>query len=145
MGLMPAPLFHLAIPAKDLQEARNFYVGILGASEGRSDERWVDFNFFGHQLVLHLDDSDTNFLDKVTSVVDGDLVPVPHFGVILDDNNWKTLVKRLNVAGWAYEIEPHVKFRNLPGEQWTMFIRDPSGNALEFKHFENLDQIFATE
>tara|TARA_Y100000817_G_scaffold256417_1_gene209725 strand:+ start:88 stop:516 length:429 start_codon:yes stop_codon:yes gene_type:complete len=137
--------FHLAIPVRDLQESRKFYVEILGASEGRSDESWVDFNFFGHQLVAHLVDHNSEALGTIDNLVDGDLVPVPHFGIILDEIGWKILIHKLTESKWPFEIAPHLKFKGQPGEQWTMFLRDPSGNALEFKFFEDPSQIFASE
>ena len=137
--------FHLAIPVRDLQESREFYVEILGASEGRSDESWVDFNFFGHQLVAHLSDPNSEVSGTIENLVDGDLVPVPHFGIILDHIGWKNIIDKLTESKWPFEIAPHLKFKGQPGEQWTMFLRDPSGNALEFKFFENPGQIFASE
>ena len=137
--------FHLAIPVRDLQESREFYVEILGASEGRSDESWVAFNFFGHQLVAHLVDHNSEALGTIDNLVDGDLVPVPHFGIILDEIGWKILIHKLTESKWPFEIAPHLKFKGQPGEQWTMFLRDPSGNALEFKFFEDPSQIFASE
>lgn len=137
--------FHLAIPVRDLQESREFYAEILGASEGRSDESWVDFNFFGHQLVAHLSDPNSEVSGTIENLVDGDLVPVPHFGIILDDIGWKNIIDKLTESKWPFEIAPHLKFKGQPGEQWTMFLRDPSGNALEFKFFENPGQIFASE
>ena len=137
--------FHLAIPVSDLQESREFYVEILGASEGRSDESWVDFNFFGHQLVAHLGDPNLVASATIEKLVDGDLVPVPHFGIILDHIGWKNIIDKLTESKWPFEIAPHLKFKGQPGEQWTMFLRDPSGNALEFKFFENPSQIFASE
>ena len=137
--------FHLAIPVRDLQKSREFYVKILGASEGRSDESWVDFNFFGHQLVAHLDDRNSEASDTIENLVDGDLVPVPHFGIILDEIGWKNIIDKLTESKWPFEIAPHLKFKGQPGEQWTMFLRDPSGNALEFKFFEDSSQLFASE
>lgn len=137
--------FHLAIPVRDLQESRQFYAEILGASEGRSDESWVDFNFFGHQLVAHLSDPNSEVSGTIENLVDGDLVPVPHFGIILDDIGWKNIIDKLTESKWPFEIAPHLKFKGQPGEQWTMFLRDPSGNTLEFKFFENPGQIFASE
>ena len=142
---MPTPLFHLAIPVNDLQMARNFYKDVLGASEGRSGDRWVDFNFFGHQLVLHLDDSQAPVSKPVTNLVDGDIVPIPHFGLIVDRMGWEELLERLDRMQWPLDLAPHIKFNNTPGEQWTMFLSDPSGNTLEFKFFENPDKIFSTE
>ena len=137
--------FHLAIPVRDLQKSREFYVKILGASEGRSDESWVDFNFFGHQLVAHLDDRNSEASETIENLVDGDLVPVPHFGIILDEIGWKNIIDKLIESKWPFEIAPHLKFKGQPGEQWTMFLRDPSGNALEFKFFEDPSQLFASE
>jgi len=143
MGTMTLPLFHIAIPVNDLTEARGFYSGVLGATEGRSDQQWVDFNFFGHQLVVHLDRSLNGSSSSITTLVDGDLVPVPHFGLIVDQTSWDTLLKRISETDWPLDIPPRMKFKGSPGEQWTMFLRDPSGNAIEFKHFENADQVFA--
>ena len=137
--------FHLAIPVRDLKETREFYVGILGASEGRSNESWVDFNFFGHQLVAHLGDPNSKAPGAIENLVDGDLVSVPHFGVIFDEIGWKAIIDKLKESNWPFELDPHIRFKGLPGEQWTMFLRDPSGNSLEFKFFENSDQIFASE
>tara|TARA_Y100001970_G_C13825094_1_gene646849 strand:- start:93 stop:521 length:429 start_codon:yes stop_codon:yes gene_type:complete len=140
---MTLPLFHLAIPVRDLTEARSFYSGVLGASEGRSDRQWVDFNFFGHQLVAHLDDSMDKHSTLLTTLVDGDLVPVPHFGLIVDQTGWDFILKRISEKDWPLEIPPRLKFKGSPGEQWTMFLRDPSGNAIEFKYFGNGNQVFA--
>ena len=131
--------FHLAIPVHNLIIAREFYSNILGFVEGRSDEKWIDFNFYGHQLVIH----DTG--EKTTSnnnFVDGHGVPVPHFGVVLTMNKWQSLKKRLISKKINFIIEPYVRFQNLTGEQATMFFLDPSGNALEFKAFKNLDNLF---
>jgi hypothetical protein len=131
--------FHLAIPVHNLIIAREFYLKILGFVEGRSDEKWIDFNFYGHQLVIH----DTG--EKTTSnnnFVDGHGVPVPHFGVVLTMNKWQLLKERLKSKKINFIIEPYVRFQNLPGEQATMFFLDPSGNALEFKAFKNLDNLF---
>ena len=140
------PPFHLAIPVHDLAEARAFYGGLLGCAEGRSAPRWVDFNLFGHQLVCHLTRQD---VDRAAvrhhNPVDGDEVPVPHFGVVLDRATWEALAARLQDARVAFLIEPHVRFRGLPGEQATMFFLDPSGNALEFKAFDDVASgLFAT-
>jgi len=131
--------FHLAIPVHNLIIAREFYSKTLGFVEGRSDEKWIDFNFYGHQLVIH--DSG----EKTTSnnnFVDGHGVPVPHFGVVLTMNKWQSFKKRLISKKINFIIEPYVRFQNLPGEQATMFFLDPSGNALEFKAFKNLDNLF---
>ena len=142
---MRTPEFHLAIPVNDLEKARKFYKNVLGATEGRSDDRWVDFNFFGHQLVAHLDDSSVPQSKPATNLVDGDTVPIPHFGLIVDRTAWEELLERLDRMQWSFDLPPHIKFKNSPGEQWTMFLSDPSGNTLEFKYFENPDRIFATE
>ena len=137
------PRFHLAFSVNDLNAARSFYEGVLGCGVGRSDTHWIDFDLYGHQIVAHLDDAKA---DRATSnAVDGDDVPVPHFGLILGWPDWELLADRLQGAGMAFVIEPHVRFNGLPGEQATMFFRDPSGNALEFKAFRNDSQIFATE
>lgn len=134
------PPFHLAIPVLDLEKSRAFYGDLLGCSEGRSDTRWVDFELAGHQLVCHL-------VEQMPTVsgrnrVDGDAVPVPHFGLVLAMQEWKNLVGRLRKAGVHFEIEPHVRFRGQLGEQGTLFLFDPSGNALEFKGFSDLDRLF---
>ncbi len=140
------PPFHLAIPVHNLDEARAFYGGLLGCPEGRSAARWVDFNLYGHQLVCHLATMEPVRAGSVHhNPVDGHAVPVPHFGVILDSASWEALAARLQAAGTTFLIEPHVRFRGLPGEQATMFFRDPSGNALEFKAFDDVESgLFAT-
>ena len=132
--------FHLAIPVHDLEIAREFYGDILGCSTGRESENWIDFNFFGHQLVTHLD-KNMNISDS-TNTVDGDRVPVPHFGIILKKKNWDTLAKKLSAANVDFIIEPRTRFKDNTGEQSTMFIKDPSGNALEFKSFQDDGHIF---
>ena len=134
--------FHLAFPVHDLAAARAFYGGVLGCREGRASARWVDFDLGGHQLVAHLDDSARPI--EASNAVDGHEVPVPHFGVVLTMDAWKALAARLEAAGVAFGIAPHVRFAGEPGEQATMFFRDPSGNALEFKAFATDDMIFAT-
>jgi extradiol dioxygenase family protein len=133
--------FHLAIPVSDLVKARLFYGEQLGCSEGRSSSHWVDFDFFGHQLVCHLDDGGQGE-ENIQNAVDGDAVPVPHFGVILSMDDWKSLRDRLIAAATEFVIEPRIRFAGKPGEQATMFFTDPSGNALEFKAFEDDQQIF---
>ena len=135
------PLFHLAFPVRDISEARRFYGGLLGCPEGRSAENWVDFNFYGHQIVAHLALDEIGH--KATSAVDGHDVPVRHFGAILDMDEWQALAGRLSEAGTEFIIEPHVRFKGEPGEQATMFFLDPSGNALEFKSFADIAQVFA--
>ena len=136
---MPAP-FHLAIPVHDLGAARRFYGGSLACPEGRSSKEWVDFDFFGHQLVAHLDASRQPLR---FNQVDGKNVPVPHFGVVVDWAEWHALAARLRDAGVSFVIEPGVRFRGQVGEQATMFLLDPSGNALEFKAFKDPSKLFA--
>lgn len=133
--------FHLAIPVNDLAAARAFYGGLLGCPEGRSAERWIDFDFFGHQLVVHRVDGGGG--DAGANPVDGHGVPVPHYGVVLTLDDWHALAERLQAAGTKFEIEPYVRFKDEPGEQATMFFRDPSGNPIEMKAFADLGQLFA--
>lgn len=134
------PPFHLAFPVRDLEAARRFYGGLLGLPEGRSAERWVDFDLFGHQLSAHLVDADE---PPATNPVDGDDVPVRHFGAVLAWDDWQALAARLRAAGASFLIEPRVRFRGEVGEQGTFFLRDPSGNALEFKSFRDPGRLFA--
>ncbi len=134
------PRFHLALPVTDLRAAREFYVERLGCQVGRSAERWIDFDFFGHQLSLHLVDHAE--VTVPTNPVDGDDVPARHFGVILDLPAWTALATRLDAAGVEFLIRPHLRFVGGVGEQSTMFLRDPSGNALEFKAFRDDDAVF---
>ena len=138
---MPTPLFHLAFPVRDIAEARGFYGGLLGCPEGRSSAAWVDFDFYGHQLVAHLAPDECGL--AATGEVDGDAVPVRHFGAILGMDAWHALAARLQAAGTRFIIEPHVRFPGEVGEQATMFFLDPSGNALEFKSFADMGQVFA--
>ena len=134
--------FHLAIPVKNLELCRTFYRDIIQCVEGRSDTHWVDFNFFGHQLVIHQKD---NFIpQQISNPVDGQDVPVPHFGVVLSMNEWRKLSERLKENGTKFIIEPTIRFKGKPGEQATLFFKDPEGNALEFKAFKDLGQLFAT-
>jgi extradiol dioxygenase family protein len=133
--------FHLAFPVHDLQAARAFYGGLLGCPEGRSSEAWVDFDLCGHQIVAHLAPDEAGH--RTTSAVDGDDVPVRHFGVVLDMAAWRALAERLRAAGVSFVIEPHVRFAGEVGEQATMFFLDPSGNALEFKAFADPTRLFA--
>jgi extradiol dioxygenase family protein len=133
--------FHLAFPVHDLQAARAFYGGLLGCPEGRSSEAWVDFDLCGHQIVAHLAPDEAGH--RTTSAVDGDDVPVRHFGVVLDMAAWRALAERLRAAGVRFVIEPHVRFAGEVGEQATMFFLDPSGNALEFKAFADPTRLFA--
>jgi hypothetical protein len=134
------PRFHLAFPVDDLEAARHFYGEVLGCPEGRSDEHWVDFDLFGHQIVAHLVESHS---ERSVNPVDGDDVPVPHFGLLLRPSQWRTLADRLVDAGIAFVIEPHTRFAGEVGEQSTMFFLDPAGNALEFKAFADDAQVFA--
>jgi extradiol dioxygenase family protein len=134
--------FHLAFPVRDIGEARRFYGGLLGCAEGRSSDHWVDFDFFGHQVVAHRKPAPTEAPHH--NAVDGHDVPVPHFGVVLTMDDWKALRDRLRQAGVTFVIEPYIRFEGEVGEQATMFFLDPSGNALEFKAFHNDAQIFAT-
>lgn len=134
-------LFHLAFPVHDLASARNFYGGLLGCPEGRSSSHWVDFDLFGHQIVAHLAPEECGH--RNTSEVDGEAVPVRHFGAILPMAEWDALAARLTAAGTRFLIEPQVRFKGQVGEQATMFFLDPSGNALEFKAFGDLSQVFA--
>ncbi|MBC7506568.1 MAG: VOC family protein [Sandarakinorhabdus sp.] len=131
--------FHLAIPVDDLGKARAFYGAVMGCAEGRSSDSWVDFNFFGHQLVVHL----APRAAVIRNAVDGDAVPVPHFGLVLDWADWEALGTRISDAGAAFELPPHVRFAGQPGEQGTFFLFDPAGNALEFKAMRNPANLFA--
>ncbi len=134
--------FHLAFPVHDLAAARAFYGGVMGCAEGRSSERWIDFDLFGHQIVAHLDPQAQSVV--VSNPVDGHDVPVPHFGVVLTMPDWQALADRVAAAGITFGIAPHIRFKGQPGEQATMFFRDPSGNALEFKAFADDAMLFAT-
>jgi len=134
--------FHVAVPVDDLAAAREFYGGLLGCREGRSADHWIDFDLFGHQFVCHLQPAARRNLGA-SNRVDGNDVPLPHFGVVLDMGDWQRLSDRLTSAGCEFVIAPYVRFRGQTGEQSTLFIRDPAGNALEFKGFRDLDQLFA--
>ena len=134
--------FHLAIPVKNLELCRTFYRDIIQCIEGRSDTHWVDFNFFGHQLVIHQKDDFTP--QQISNPVDGHEVPVPHFGVVLSMNEWRKLSERLKENGTKFIIEPTIRFKGKPGEQATLFFKDPEGNALEFKAFKDLSQLFVS-
>lgn len=133
--------FHLAFPVKDLEATKSFYGELLGCEMGRSAERWVDFDFFGHQLSAHL--RPEALANEPTNEVDGKAVPVRHFGAILEWNQWHTLADKLKDAGIEFIIEPYIRFKGEIGEQATMFFLDPSGNALEFKSFKDPSQVFA--
>ncbi len=138
MSLRP---FHLAFPVHNLAAARAFYRDVLGCAEGRSSDRWVDFDLYGHQIVAHLDPDMTP--NPTHNEVDGHHVPVPHFGIVLTMPQWEALVARLRAAGVSFGIEPNIRFKGEVGEQATMFFTDPSGNALEFKAFADDAQLFA--
>ena len=138
---MPAP-FHIAFPVDDLDAARNFYGGLLGCEEGRSSDSWIDFNLYGHQIVAHYKAPDKDSAVH-SNPVDGHDVPVPHFGVVLSREEWDALANRLRAAGTQFVIEPYVRFEGQVGEQATMFFLDPAGNALEFKAFKDMNQLFA--
>jgi extradiol dioxygenase family protein len=138
---MTLPPFHLAFPVDDLAAARRFYGELLGCPEGRSADEWVDFDLHGHQIVAHL--APEELRAAVAHDVDGDAVPVRHFGVVLPMADWQALAEKLRDAGTHFVVEPHVRFRGEPGEQATMFLLDPSGNALEFKAFADPSRLFA--
>ena len=139
----PAPLspFHLAFPVHDLALARKFYGETLGCPEGRSSEEWIDFNFYGHQIVAHLAPGETGSAQR--NAVDGHGVPVRHFGIVLPMKDWEAMAERLKAQGTAFVIEPYIRFQGQPGEQATMFFLDPSGNALEVKAFADIKMLFA--
>ena len=138
---MSLPPFHLAFPVDDLAAARRFYGELLGCPEGRSADEWVDFDLYGHQIVAHLAPEAT----PASNPVDGEHVPVPHFGIVLAMEQWKTLAARLEDGGIEFVIPPTVRFQGQPGEQATMFFRDPAGNALEFKAMANPANLFAKQ
>ncbi len=138
---MPLAPFHLAFPVDDLGAARRFYGDLLGCTEGRSSDQWIDFDFWGHQLVAHLAPGEVG--QAATNPVDGHAVPVRHFGVVLDWDDWHALAERLRGVGVAFVIEPGIRFAGRVGEQATMFFLDPAGNALEFKAFKDPSQLFA--
>lgn len=138
---MALPPFHLAFPVDDLAAARRFYGEVMGCAEGRSSEEWVDFDFHGHQIVAHLAPGQAG--DRANNHVDGHGVPVPHFGLVLTMEAWEALAERLRAGGCEFVIAPTIRFKGQPGEQATMFLRDPSGNALEFKAFANPANLFA--
>lgn len=139
MSLRP---FHLAFPVDDLAAARAFYGEVMGCAEGRSSDEWIDFDFFGHQIVAHLAPGEAG--DRASNHVDGHGVPVPHFGIVLRMEDWEALAERLKAAGTDFAIAPTIRFKGQPGEQATMFFRDPAGNALEMKAFASDDMLFAT-
>jgi extradiol dioxygenase family protein len=139
--MSPLPPFHLAFPVTALAKARAFYGGLLGCPEGRSSKDWVDFDFHGHQIVAHLAPEEARA--ATTHDVDGDAVPVRHFGLVLSMTAWQALAERLRTAGTRFVVEPHIRFQDQPGEQATMFLLDPCGNALEFKAFADPSRLFA--
>ncbi len=144
---MPLTPFHIAVQVRDIDEARRFYKEVLGCTEGRSDRHWVDFNLYGHQFVCHLNPTlgPQGKIGAHFNPVDGDSVPVPHCGVVLEMHVWHELAGRLERHGVKFVVEPHVRFKGAPGEQATLFLLDPSGNALEFKSFRDIGaQLFAT-
>ena len=132
-------LFHFAFNITDLDTARRFYGGVLGCKEGRSTDTWVDYDFFGHQISMHLGEP---FLTANTGHVGDTLVPMPHFGLVLNLPDWNALAERLRAAGTQFVVAPHLRFEGLPGEQWTMFFRDPFGNPIEVKGFASLETIY---
>jgi extradiol dioxygenase family protein len=138
--MMHIPRFHLAVPVDDLAAATRFYGGVLACERGRSSDRWIDWNLRGHQLVTHL----APVTSRAANPVDGHDVPVPHFGLLLTVPEFHALAERLRAAGTAFVIEPYLRFAGQPGEQWTMFLTDPAGNALEFKAFADDADVFAT-
>jgi len=138
---MTQPPFHLAFPVHDLDAARGFWGGVMGCPEGRSSDEWIDFDFHGHQIVAHLAPDAAS--RRSANEVDGKHVPVPHFGLVLDMASWRALAERLRAAGTEFVIEPGIRFEGQPGEQATMFLLDPSGNALEFKAMSRPENLFA--
>ncbi len=133
--------FHLAFPVDDLNVARDFYIGVLGATEGRSSNLWIDFNLFGQHIVAHLIEKAPE-MSGYSNPVDGDNIPIPHFGVVLPIEQWNYLKERIKSKGWQFQVEPKVRFSGTSGEQWSMFLKDPSGNSLEFKSFLNPEKLF---
>lgn len=139
--MVASGLFHLAIPVDDLDAARAYYGAFLGCAEGRSSKDWIDFDFFGHQLVAHLAPEECSA--PVTNNVDGKKVPVRHFGIVLSPAGWHALAQKYRDSSTAFIIDPTIRFEGKPGEQGTFFVSDPAGNALEFKYFEDPSQLFA--
>ena len=133
-------LFHFAFNVTDLDQARRFYAGVLGCTEGRSTDSWVDFDFFGHQLSLHLG---TPFKTEPTGHVGSQLVPMPHFGLVLELPDWQAMAARLQAADTRFVLAPQVRFEGLPGEQWTMFFYDPFGNPIEIKGVRSFETLYA--
>lgn len=145
---MNIPPFHLAIQVRDIKEAKDFYVNTLGCHTGRSDKYWLDLNFFGHQLVCHLNPAlaENSVTSAITNLVEGHEVPVPHFGIVMEMEQWEQLVERLQNKNIQFIIQPYIRFKGQAGEQATLFFYDPSGNAIEIKAFKNIQQqLFATD
>jgi len=145
---MTNPKFHLAFHVQDLKATQDFYCQVLGAKPGRQSDNWVDLDLYGHQLSAHLlvsspGGTETKPEAKVEAKVDDDLVPIPHFGLVLPFAEWQALANQVESANWSFLLAPKIRFLNQPGEQGTFFIRDPSGNALEFKGFKDFEQVFA--
>ena len=138
------PRFHLAFPVTDLEAARSFYPGILGCATGRESDSWIDFDFFGHQLVAHLV-SPENHPSVATNLVDGHAVPASHFGVIMDWDQYERVVEMMTANGIEFVVDPYVRFEGRKGEQATLFVRDPSNNHLEFKTFRNIEMLFVKD
>lgn len=134
--------FHLAFPVHDLDAARRFYGEVLGCAEGRSSDHWIDFDFFGHQIVAHLSEK-AEAAKPISNAVDGHEVPVPHFGVVLSMDEWQAMADRLTAMNFEFVIDPYIRFKGQPGEQGTLFFRDPSGNAIEMKGFADRSSLFA--
>lgn len=139
----PIHPFHLAIPVNDLDKARHFYSEVMQCPEGRTSDLWTDYDLYGHQLVIHFQEAANN--DDHSNPVDGHDVPIPHFGVVLPWKEWESLAERIRKAGIPFMIEPYIRFEGLAGEQATMFFKDPCGNALEFKAFKHIEQLFAKQ
>jgi uncharacterized protein len=134
------PPFHLAFPVLNIEDTRAFYAGVLGCIVGREAEKWIDFNFFGHQISAHVKPEECQ--NAATNSVDGDQVPVRHFGAVLDWSDWEALLEKVKASGTEFIIEPRIRFEGQPGEQGIFFVKDPAGNAMEFKTFRNRDRLF---
>ncbi|MBO6825948.1 MAG: VOC family protein [Sneathiella sp.] len=137
------PPFHLAFPVLNIEDTRRFFVDVLGCKVGREAEKWIDFDFFGHQISAHVKPEECEV--AATNGVDGDAVPVRHFGAVLEWSEWEALLERVKAAGTEFIIEPRIRFEGQPGEQGIFFVKDPAGNAMEFKTFKNMDNLFARD
>ena len=137
------PPFHLAFPVLNIKDTRRFFVDVLGCKVGREAEKWIDFDFFGHQISAHVKPEECEA--AATNGVDGDAVPVRHFGAVLEWSEWEALLERVKAAGTEFIIEPRIRFEGQPGEQGIFFVKDPAGNAMEFKTFKNMDNLFARD